>query len=127
MKPIARFAATALALAALGLYGLLTLLVASRRHEIGVRLAIGASPTSVARRIIAESLRTTLFGVILGVGLSFPATRIVEHLLVGVSRNDASTLALSVSLLLLIAATGALLPALRAAHIDPATVLRAER
>ena len=124
---IAGFAATALALAALGLYGLLSLLVASRRHEIGVRLAIGASPTSVARRIIAESLRTTSFGVILGVGLSFPATRVVEHLLVGVSRNDASTLALSVSLLLLIAATGALFPAIRAAHIDPATVLRAER
>ena len=122
---IGGFAIVALGLAALGTYGLLSLLVGSRRQEIGIRLAIGASPASLARRIVLDSLRTASMGIAIGSVFSLASVRVVDHLLVGVSRNDVPTLAWSISLLLTLAA-GALLPALRAARIDPATVLRGE-
>ena len=124
---IGGFAMVALSLAALGTYGLLSLLVGSRKHEIGIRLAIGASPASLARRVVLDSLRTAAVGVALGSVLSLASVRVIDHLLVGVSRNDVPTLALSMSLLLTLAAAGAILPALRAARTDPAIVLRSER
>lgn len=123
---IGGFALVALGLAALGMYGLLSLLVASRRQEIGIRLAIGASPASVGRRVVFDSLRTASIGIAAGFTLSLISVRVVEHLLVGVSRNDLATQALSVSLLLTIAAAGSFFPALRASRIDPAKVLRGE-
>ena len=124
---IVAFAMAGIALAALGLYGLLTVLVGTRLHEIGVRLALGASPLSVARRVIRDSLRTATIGIACGVALSFAATRLIRHLLVGVAPHDPATLAATMAALLTIAVLAAYIPAKRAAKTDPARILRAER
>ena len=123
---IGGFAMAALGLAALGMYGLLTVLVGSRQREIGVRLAIGASPISIARHVVTDGLRTALVGVVLGTVLSLVSTRLVDHLLVGITRNDTPTLIVSIAALLAIAITSTLVPALRAARIDPVTALRGD-
>ena len=123
---IGGFAAAALALAALGLYGLLSLFVSGRMREIGVRLAIGASPASVARRIVVDSLQTAGAGVLLGVALALTAGRLIQHLLVGVSPHDPATLVAVGGALLAIGMSAAVAPARRAARIDPVTILRAE-
>lgn len=123
---IGGFAITALALAALGLYGLLAVLVSSRQRELGVRLALGASPTMVARLVVSDSLRTALAGVGFGVGLSLAAGRLVQGLLVDVSPRDPLTLAVVVAALLTVALVAALAPARRAARIDPVDALRAD-
>jgi ABC-type antimicrobial peptide transport system permease subunit len=75
---IGGFATTALALAALGMYGLLAVVLASRTREIGVRLAIGASPGSVARDIMGDSLRNAGVGIALGCGLALLAGRLIQ-------------------------------------------------
>ena len=121
---IGAFAATALLLAALGVYGLLTITVGTRTREIGVRLAIGASPRSVAWQVIADALKTATLGIAVGSALSIPATRFVEHLLVGVTRDDTLTLGTSAAVMLAVATAATLLPARRAAQIDPAITLR---
>lgn len=123
---IGGFALTAVALAALGMYGLLAVLVSSRRRELGVRLAIGASPASVARLVIGDSLWNAGLGVVLGGVLSVITGRLIQGLLVDVSPHDPITLAVVVAALLSVAAVAALLPARRAARIDPVDALRAD-
>ena len=123
---IGSFAGSALLLAALGLYGLMAAAVSSRRREIGVRLALGASPRQVARRVVGESLTNAAAGVAGGLLLALAAGRMLESLLVGVSARDPLTLALVAGTLLAVAGLAALLPARRAASVDPATVLRGE-
>ena len=123
---IGGFAAVALALAALGLYGLLAVLVASRTREIGVRLALGASPALVARRVLRESLQNTVTGVAIGCVLALVAGRVIQSLLVGVSASDSRTIAAVAATLLAVATLAALGPARRAARIDPVDALRAE-
>jgi predicted permease len=90
---ISGFAIAALALAALGMYGLLAMLVAGRTREIGVRVALGASPGVVARTIVGDSLRNTAAGLAIGALLALAAGRLIESLLVGVSGHDPTTLA----------------------------------
>ena len=123
---IGGFAIAALALAALGMYGLLAVLVSSRTREIGVRVALGASPSRVAGQVVRDSLRNTATGVAIGVVLALLAGRLIESLLVGVHANDPLTLATVSAALLLLAAAAALGPARRAARIDPVHALRAE-
>lgn len=123
---IGGFAMVALGLAALGIYGLLVVVLGSRTREIGLRLAIGASPAGVARRVIADSVRNAAIGIALGCVLALMAGRLVQSLLVGVSARDPVTLAVVVSTLLLVSVAAALLPARRAARIDPVDALRAE-
>ena len=123
---IGGFATAAVALAALGMYGLLAVLVSSRRRELGVRLAIGASPASVARMVIGDSLRNAGIGVALGGALSVATGHLISGLLVDVSPHDPLTLGAVVLALLAVACVAALLPARRASRIDPVDALRAE-
>lgn len=123
---ISGFAGAALVLAALGLYGLLTVLVAGRTREIGVRIALGASPRLVARGVLRESLQNTIAGVAIGVTLAVAAGRLVQSLLVGVSSADPQTLGIVAATLAGVAVLAALGPALRASRVDPIEALRAE-
>jgi putative ABC transport system permease protein len=115
-----------LVLAALGVYGLLAVAVAARRREIGVRIAVGASPLSVGRHILLESFTTTAWGIGIGAALAFFASRLLEGMLVGVSAHDPLTFGLVSVMILLVAAGAALVPAVRAARTDPAITLRPE-
>jgi predicted permease len=121
---IGGFATAALALAALGVYGLLAVLVTSRTREIGVRLAIGASAGSVARQIVGDSLRNAVAGVAIGCVLAVAAGTLIQSLLVDVSAYDLRTLGVVAAALLAVAVVAALVPAARAARIDPVDALR---
>ena len=123
---IGGFAAIALALAALGMYGLLAVVVGSRTREIGVRLAIGASPASVARHVLFSSIRNAAIGVTLGCALAIATGRLVQSLLVDVSASDPTTLIVVALVLVAVSLAAALLPARRAARVDPICALRAE-
>lgn len=124
---IGMFAVAALALASLGIYGLLTMLVATRTHEIGVRIAVGASPASVARKVVIDSLRTATLGIASGAALSLLATRLIRHLLVDVSPADPLTITAAMAVMIMVAAAAAIVPATRAARTDPTIALRSER
>jgi len=119
------FAAAALGLAGLGLYGLLALLVSSRTREIGIRLALGSSPAVEAARVSRECLLSTAAGAVVGMWLAFAFGRAVQSLLVGVSPYDPVTLAAVCGTLLFVGASAAALPAWRAARVDPSSALRA--
>jgi putative ABC transport system permease protein len=123
---IGGFAVAALVLAALGMYGLLAVLVGGRTREIGVRLAIGAPPGLVARQVVRESLGNAVAGVAIGSVLALATGSLLQGLLVGVSSRDPATLAGVAALLIAVAAAAAFLPARRAARIDPVIALRAE-
>jgi putative ABC transport system permease protein len=118
------FAGGALGLAALGLYGLLALLAASRTRETGIRLALGSSPLAEAGRVVRECMVNTVTGVALGLGLALIAGRFVRSLLVGVSSRDSTTLAVVSIAMLLVGLAAAALPAWRTSRIDPSTALR---
>jgi putative ABC transport system permease protein len=123
---IGGFAAVALALAALGVYGLLAVLVGSGTREIGVRLAIGASPASVARQVLVSGVGNTAIGVSLGCLLAIAAGRFVQSVLVDVSPYDPLTLMVVATVLICVALAAGVAPARRAAHVHPVDALRAE-
>ena len=120
------FAATALALSALGLYGLLAHSVRQRTPEIGVRMALGARPADVVRLIVRGGLGLAALGVALGLAGALAATRVLDGLLFQVPTRDPLTLAAAGALLLAIALLACALPARRASRIDPARALRCE-
>ena len=120
------FAAVALGLACIGIYGVLAYSVTQRTREIGVRLALGASPASAFRLIVREGLGLTLAGLCIGLVLSVALTRFLKDLLFEVEPLDPAVLSGVVALLTLVAATACALPALRATRVDPAVVLRDE-
>jgi hypothetical protein len=120
------FAAVTLGLAALGLYGLLALLVAGRRRETGIRLALGSSPKHEAARVLRDCLGSTGLGVACGIGLALVSGRLVQSLLVGVSPRDMATLSTVAAALMIVGVAAASLPAWRAARVDPASVLRGD-
>lgn len=120
------FGLLVLLLSALGLYGLLSTTVTQRRSEIGVRVAMGATPGTVLRMILKDALRLIGWGILLGaVGLFF-ATRLVETMLYKISAFDPLTLAGVAGALMIVTILAALVPALRAARLDPIETLRAE-
>jgi putative ABC transport system permease protein len=123
---IGGFAFVALALAALGMYGLLAMLVSSRQREIGVRLAIGASPRLVAWNVLRDSLINAAAGVGIGVALAIGAGRLIESLLVGVTAFDPTTIAIVAVSLFALAGAAALGPARKASRIDAVIALRNE-
>jgi ABC-type antimicrobial peptide transport system permease subunit len=120
------FGVLALGLAAIGLYGLMSYTVLRRTGEIGVRMALGALPAHVLTMILRESLALVVLGVFLGVGAAIGATRWISSLLFGLSPNDPVTYVSVAFLLVAVALVACLLPARRAARIDPMVALRAE-
>jgi predicted permease len=120
------FGVVAVSLAAIGLYGVLTFIVAQRRREIGVRMALGAQPRDVIADVLGQGLRLAALGVVLGIGLALGATRLLNALLFGISPTDAVTYAAVATLLVGIAVCASLVPALRASRVDPLIALRDE-
>jgi ABC-type antimicrobial peptide transport system permease subunit len=120
------FGIVALALAVVGLSGVLAFVVAQRRREIGLRMALGAQRREVLRLVVAQGMRLALVGVTIGLAGALGLTRVLRGLLYEVTPTDPSTFA-SVSLLLLAVAVFACwLPARRAASVDPMEALRSE-
>jgi len=120
------FAALALALAAVGLYGVLSYAVAQRTAEIGIRMALGAAHSQVRRLILLEGLRPALAGVILGMLGAAWATQFLRTLLFGVSPGDPAAFIAVPVLLLSVTIAACAIPAWRATRVDPATALRSE-
>jgi putative ABC transport system permease protein len=120
------FAVMALTLAAIGLYGLFMLVVSESRREIGVRLALGAAPTPMVGLVCASAGRLLVVGVILGLGLTFGAGRVLKTLLFGVSTYDAGTLAVATLTLVVVSCTAIAIPAVRASRVAPTEALRTD-
>jgi ABC-type antimicrobial peptide transport system permease subunit len=120
------FAAAALLLASVGIYGLMVYSVEQRRHEIGIRLALGASPAVVRRMVVFETARLAIVGVAIGAPSAAGLTRFLGSLLYDVKPSDpASFLAVPLQLGS-VALVAAWIPAVRASRVDPSTALRAE-
>ena len=120
------FAAVAMVLAGIGIYGVIAYSVAQRTREIGIRMALGAQRTDMLQMVLRQSLSMVLIGLALGLVAAFAATRLLGSLLYGVGANDIFTY---VSVLLLLGATALLasyIPARRAMKVDPVIALRTE-
>jgi len=120
------FAAVALALALVGVYGVLSYAVAQRTSEIGVRMALGATRADVLRLVLVDGLRMVGVGAVIGVAGAAVAGRAMRTLLFGVGAVDLLTLGATVALLLGAAAIACAAPARRAIRIDPVEALRYE-
>ncbi len=118
------FSAIALALTAVGIFGVITYSAAQRTHEIGIRMALGAQRRDVLRLILAQGAKLALLGVGIGVVLSFPLTRLMGSLLYSVSAADPLTFGAVAIVLLGVAATACYIPARRALRVDPMAALR---
>jgi ABC-type antimicrobial peptide transport system permease subunit len=120
------FAALALFLSAIGLYGMLSSSVAQRTSEIGVRMALGARRGAVIRMILSDALRLLGVGMLAGAVALLFAVQYVKQFLYGISASDPVTLLATTALLTAVALIAAFLPAIRAASVDPMSALRAE-
>jgi predicted permease len=120
------FAATGLVLAGVGLFGVMSFLVAQRRREIGVRMALGATPRDIVRLTLTFAARWTGAGMAAGAAGAFAVTRWLRSLLYGVEAVDPGTLGAALTLLAIVGLAAAAAPARRAARVDPMTTLREE-
>jgi putative ABC transport system permease protein len=121
---LALFAATALLLAALGLYGVLSQLVSAQRREIGVRMALGARPLRILFSVVAQAAALTGVGMAAGLAAAFVLARFMATLVFAISLRDPPTFVLVPIVLSLVAAAAAIIPARRAARVDPMDVIR---
>jgi putative ABC transport system permease protein len=120
------FAAVALALAVVGLYGVMSYVVSRRTREIGVRIALGATPSAILRLVMRDGLRLTGVGIAIGLAGSFAAARVIRSWLYGVGASDPLTFVAVTVLLAAVSAFACYVPARRAVATDPTTALRAE-
>jgi putative ABC transport system permease protein len=120
------FAALALLLAAVGIYGVLAWTVSERTREIGVRLALGAQTGDVLKLVIGQGLKLTLIGLAVGLTASLPVARAMKSLLFGVGAGDPTTFAVIALLLVFTALLACYIPARRATKVDPMDALRRE-
>jgi putative ABC transport system permease protein len=120
------FAAFAAGLASLGLYGLLASTVAARTREIGIRMAMGAIPANLIYRFVREGLLLTLIGAALGLAGAFALAGLVSSVVFGVSVHDPLNFAVALLFLIMVASVATILPARRAARVDPLVALRYE-
>jgi putative ABC transport system permease protein len=120
------FAAMALALAATGVFGVISYSVSCRTNEIGIRVALGASSGAIMRMVLQETLVLTFVGLALGVPSALAASRLVGHMLFGVPANDPATLAAVAFLLAAVAVIAGYIPARRAMRVEPLVALRYE-
>ena len=118
------FAGLALALAAVGTYGILAYLVSERKREIGIRMALGAARGEVLRLILRRGVLLTSIGLVLGLGASFGLTRVIRSMLFNVTPTDPWTLATVAGVIAVVSLIACIVPAWRATRVDPLVVLR---
>ena len=126
MRVLAAFGALATALALLGIYGVMAYSVSQRTREIGIRMAIGARQSDVARMVLRSGLLLTAVGVLAGIAAALGLTQLLQSQLFGVRPSDPTTIVSVVLLMTVVAAAAAYLPARRAARVDPVSALRSQ-
>jgi ABC-type antimicrobial peptide transport system permease subunit len=126
MLLLALFAGLALVLAAIGTYGVMAYLVKQATREIGIRVALGATPRHILTLVLSKGMAMTLGGLVLGLSGAFALTRLMRGLLFGVGATDPTTFVAISLLLAFIALLATYIPALRASRVDPAVSLRYE-
>lgn len=120
------FAALALILSSIGIYGVISYLVGQRTHEIGVRIALGARRRDVLALILSQGARLTFLGIAIGVAASLGLTKLMARMLYGVSASDPLTFFCVAAILALVALAACYIPTRRAMRVDPLVALRCD-
>jgi len=123
---LASFAALALLLAAVGIYSVLSYSVRRRVREIGIRMALGATPAQVLRMVVGDGLKPIILGVAIGLAAAVALSRVVASLIYGVRPTDPLTFSVVALLLIVVGVLASIIPAYRATRVEPIRILREE-